>query len=76
MFDFKGRVSEYNHGVKALQSMTPTILSKDIVVTLCKLHPPPSNLVFPPIFYYQHEHTFVLDRTLFAQALTVLPICF
>ncbi len=27
----------------------------------------------PPIFYYQLEHIFVLDRTLFTQTLTIAP---
>jgi hypothetical protein len=39
------------------------------MATLHQLHPFPSNLVPPPIFDYQLEHTFVLDKTLFTQAL-------
>jgi hypothetical protein len=53
--------------------MTLTIPLKDIVITLHQLHPLPSGLIPPPIFYYQLEHTFVLDRTLFAQALATTP---
>jgi hypothetical protein len=56
--------------------MTLAVPSKDTVVALCQLHPSPSDLVFPPIFDYQFEHTFVLDRTLFAQALTTTPHLF
>jgi len=40
------------HVVKDVQPMTLTILLKDTVVTLHQLHPPPSNLLRPPIFYY------------------------
>ncbi len=46
---------------------------EDIVVAFHQLHPLPSNLVPPPIFYYQHEHTFVLDKILFAQTLAITP---
>jgi len=53
--------------------MTPVIPSKDIIVALRKLHPLLLNLVLPPIFDYKHEHTYVLDKTLFAQALTITP---
>jgi len=51
--------------------MTLTIPSKDIVVSLCQLHPLPLDLVSSPIFDYQLEHIFVLDKTLFIQALTI-----
>jgi hypothetical protein len=40
---------------------------------LCQLQPLPLDHVPPLIFYYQPEHTFVLNRTLFAQALTIAP---
>ncbi len=40
------------------------------------MHPLPFDLVLPPIFYYQLEHIFFLDRTLFAQALTIAPHLF
>jgi hypothetical protein len=50
--------------------MMPTIPSKDTVVTLSKLHPPPLDLVLPFIFGFQPKQPFVLDTTLFAQALT------
>jgi hypothetical protein len=53
--------------------MMLAIPSKDTIVTLRKLHPFPSALVLPPIFDYQLEHTFILDRTLFAQSLTISP---
>jgi hypothetical protein len=35
------------------------------------MHHPPLNLVPPPIFDYQLEHTFVLDKIMFAQALAI-----
>jgi hypothetical protein len=35
--------------------------------------PPLLDLVPPPIFNYQPKHTFVLNRTLFAQALATTP---
>jgi len=35
--------------------------------------PLPLNLVLPPIFDYQLKHNFVLVRTLFAQALAIVP---
>jgi hypothetical protein len=53
--------------------MTPTIPSKDIITTLHQLHSLPSKHVPPFIFYFQLEHTFVLDRTLFVQTLTIAP---
>ncbi len=53
--------------------MTPIIFLKDIIDAMRQLHPPPSDLVLPLSFYYQHEHTFVLDKTLFAQALVTTP---
>jgi hypothetical protein len=56
--------------------MILAIFSKDIVVALCQLHPLPLDLVFPPVFNYQFEHTFVLDRILFAQALAIAPHLF
>ncbi len=34
---------------------------------------PPSNLVPPPIFDFQLEHIFVLNRIMFAQALAYVP---
>jgi hypothetical protein len=68
-----GRVDEYNHVAKALQPMTSAIPLENIVVNLHQLHPPPSNLIFPPIFYYQPQHTFVMDKTMFAQALAIAP---
>jgi hypothetical protein len=53
-----------------------TFPSKDTIATLHQLHAPPSNLDPPPIFDYQPKHIFVLDRTMFAQALTVTPHLF
>jgi hypothetical protein len=35
--------------------------------------PPLLNLVPSSIFYYQPKHTFVLNKTLFAQALATVP---
>jgi hypothetical protein len=49
------------------------ISSKDIGVALHQLHPPSLDLVLPPIFDYKHEHTYVLDKILFAQALAIAP---
>lgn len=68
-----GRAMMYNHVAKTFQPMTLIISSEDIVVTFCQLHPLPSDFVPPPIFYYQLEHIFVLDRTLFTQTLTIAP---
>jgi hypothetical protein len=53
--------------------MRLTIPSKDIVADLHQPHPPPSDLVPPLIFYSKFEHIFVLNRTLFAQALAFAP---
>jgi len=53
--------------------MTPIILLEDTIATLRQLHRLPLDLIPPPIFYYQLEHTFVMDRTLFAQALAIAP---
>jgi hypothetical protein len=53
--------------------MMSVIFSKDAIVALHQLHPFPSILVLPPIFYYQLKHIFVQDKILFAQALTLAP---
>ncbi len=52
--------------------MTPTILSEDTVATLRQLHPFLSNLFFSPIFDNELKHIFVVDKILFAQALTII----
>jgi hypothetical protein len=52
------------------------IPSADIVVAFRQLHPLLLNLLPPPFFDYQHEHTFVLDRTLFALTLAIMPHLF
>jgi hypothetical protein len=49
MFDF-GKTKKYNHVAKALQPITPTIPSKNIIVALHQLQPLPSNHV-PPLFF-------------------------
>jgi hypothetical protein len=67
------RANEYSHAAIALYPMMPIIPLENIVTTLRELHPLPSNLVLPPTFDYQLKHTFVLDRTLFAQILTTTP---
>ncbi len=56
--------------------MMPIIPSKDTIATLHQLHPLLLDFVFPHIFDYKLEHTFVLDRILFAQALTTTPHLF
>ncbi len=61
------RTSEYNHIAIAFHPMMPTIPSENTIVAMFQLHPPPSNLNPSPIFDYLPKHTFVLDRTLFAQ---------
>jgi hypothetical protein len=53
--------------------MTSTIPSKDIVAVLRQLHSFPSKHVPALTFDFQPEHTFVLDKTLFVQALTIAP---
>jgi hypothetical protein len=53
--------------------MTRAIPSKDIIADLHQPHPPPSNLVPPLIFDFKLEHIFVLNKILFAQALTFAP---
>jgi hypothetical protein len=53
--------------------MTPTIPSKNTIAIVHQLHPLPLGLIPAPIFYYQFEHIFILDRTLFAQALATIP---
>jgi len=59
------RINEYSHGARPFQPMTLTIPSKDTIVALRELHPLLSNLIPKPIFDYQLEHIFVLDKTLF-----------
>ncbi len=54
----------------------PIIPSKDTIVALRHLNPLPLNLVLPPIFYYQPKHIFIVDRTLFAQFLAIVPYLF
>jgi hypothetical protein len=61
-----GKAKKYNHTTRVFQPMMPTFPSENIIATLCQLHPFPSNLVPPLIFYYKLEHTFVLDKILFA----------
>ncbi len=56
--------------------MTLTIPSDDTFATIRQLHPLLLDLVLLPNFDYQFEHTFVLDRTLFAQALAIAPYLF
>jgi hypothetical protein len=56
--------------------MTPIIPLKNIVAILHQLHPLPSGLIPPPIFGYQLEHIFVLDRILFTQAIATIPHLF
>jgi hypothetical protein len=68
-----GRTENYRHVVKVLQPITQVIPLEDIVATMHQLHPLPSNHVPPFIFDFQPNHTFVLDRTLFAQTLTIAP---
>jgi hypothetical protein len=53
--------------------MTLIIPPEDTIVTLRQLHPRPSYLVLPSIFYYQPKHIFVLDNILFPQILTIAP---
>jgi hypothetical protein len=49
--------------------MIPTSFLLDIIVAMCQLHPLFLGLLLRPIFDYQLEHIFVMDRILFAQAL-------
>jgi hypothetical protein len=56
--------------------MTLAIPLKNTIVALRQLHLLPSNLILPSIFCYKPEHTYVLDRTLFAQALLATPLLF
>jgi hypothetical protein len=56
--------------------MMPTIPLKNIVATLHQLHPLLLDHVLPYIFYYKLEHTFVMERTLFAHALAIAPHLF
>jgi hypothetical protein len=56
--------------------MTPTIPSEDTIVALHQLNSPPLNLILPPILDFQLEHTFIVNRILFAQALTFVPHLF
>jgi hypothetical protein len=73
------KVGEYNHTARTLQPMTlatPLDPLEDTVVAFHQLHPLPLDLVPPPIFDYQLEHIFVLDKILFAQTLTIAPHLF
>jgi len=71
-----GRTDNYNHVAKVFQPITLTIPSKDIVATVRQLHPLPSNHVLPFIFNFVLNHTFVLDRILFAQTLATVHYLF
>ncbi len=68
-----GKVKKYSCVVRAFQPMLPVVPLEDTIVVLCQLHPFSLNHVPPLIFYYQLKHTFVIDRTLFAHALTIAP---
>ncbi len=46
------RINEYNNVARIIQPITPAIPLKDTMAALRQLHPPPSNLVPPPIFDY------------------------
>ncbi len=70
------RVDEYSCIARTFQLMMLAIPLKDTIVALHQLYPPLLNLVLPPIFYYQLQHIFVLDRILFAQTLTLAPHLF
>jgi len=56
--------------------MTLTIPLEDTIVALHQLHSPLLDLVLLLIFNYQLEHIFILDRTLFTQALANVPHLF
>jgi hypothetical protein len=56
--------------------MKLVIPSEHTIIALCQLHSPLSDLVLPPIFDYQPEHTFVMDRILFAKKLAITPHLF
>jgi hypothetical protein len=71
-----GRAKKYNHVTIALQPIMPIIPLEDTVVVIRQQHPLPSNHVPPLSFYFQPNHTFVLNRTLFAQALAIAPHLF
>jgi hypothetical protein len=53
--------------------MMPIIPSDNTFATLCQLHPLSSIHVLPLLFYYELEHTFVLNRTLFTWSLVITP---
>jgi hypothetical protein len=54
----------------------PAIPLEDNVVYLAPTAPPFFKPCPSTYFYYQLEHTFILDRTVFAQALTTMPHLF
>jgi len=56
--------------------MTLTIFLEDTITTLHKLCPLSLNLILIPIFDYQLEHIFVLDRIFFTQTLATTPCLF
>jgi hypothetical protein len=56
--------------------MTPIIPLDETIAALRQLYPPPLDIIFLANFDYQPKHTFVLDRTLFAQTLTTIPRLF
>jgi hypothetical protein len=67
------KAGEYSCAIRAFQPMMLAIPLEGTIVTLCQLHPLPLDLVPPPIFDYQPKHIIILDRILFAQALTIAP---
>jgi hypothetical protein len=68
-----GRVKKYSRIVRDFQPMMSIIPSDNTFATLCQLHPLPSVPVLPLLFYYELEHTFVLNRILFTWSLVTTP---
>jgi len=68
-----GRVEEYSHTIRTFQPVMPTIHLENIVATLRQLNPLLLDHILLFIFYYKLEHTFVLDKILFAHVLATAP---
>jgi len=73
---FMGRFFDHLALLMLLEFSSPwchLFLQKTSLLPLHQLYPFPFDLVPPPIFDYQPKHIFFLDRSLFAQALTIAP---
>ncbi len=67
------KTSEYSYVVKAPRPWCQLFFWRTLLLPCVSYNPLPLDLVLPPSLGYQLEHTFVLDKTMFAQAIATTP---